>query len=221
MLFGILSVSRQVIHLKYFVLKCLFNLGPRLWITSLKEIIINLLLSHWHELLQAWCHTKHKLVNNNYFLFVVNYQESCGSLLAWTQFPPKNNFSIFCVLYAPVDSPDRFTQCRDTLQNLPLWDNYNNLLANGGNFGCIVSQNYPDDNEVTSFFACQYDYQQNAAIGDANADHLTVCIRFPYEGIDATAALRKAWAFCFDRKETINSMLIGHSLSCPVLTYFM
>lgn len=145
--------------------------------------------------------------NDNYFLFVVNYIESCGSILAWTQYPPKNNFSIFCVLHAPVDSPYRFTPCRDTLQSLPLWDNYNNILANGGNFGCIVSMNYPDDNGGTSFFACQNDYQQNVAIGEAHADHLAVCIRFPYEGSNATAPLRKVWAFCLSSKETMNSML--------------
>ena len=115
-----------------------------------------------------------------------NFQETCGSLLAWTQYPPQHGFSIFCVLDATAVG-NRYTPCTDTILNIPIWGTGQGIINAGGNFGCIVSNSYPNDLDGTSYMSCQNNYQQNVFIGDAVANHLMVCIHFPYEGINATA----------------------------------
>jgi len=120
-------------------------------------------------------------------LYPANYEERlvCGSTLEYSGYPASNSFTRLCFWYAaPNDLERRAVECRFTIHGIPLYDDYTGLLTAGGNFGCIVSQNYPDDLPGTSLLACSDYYQHDVSLGPYNeSTHLMVCLRYPYEGI--------------------------------------
>src|SRR6218665_323795 len=121
-----------------------------------------------------------------FVLHPANYDEAyaCGTLLNWSEYNASNGFTRLCYFYAAVDDiQGRTTECRYTIDGLPLYDDYIGLLQAGGNFGCVVSQNYPEDLPITSQVACEDDYQHDVSLGQyQESDRIMVCIRYPYEG---------------------------------------
>jgi hypothetical protein len=116
-----------------------------------------------------------------------NYYEllACGTSLEWANYSAVNGFTRFCYFWAPLnDTVGRDTECRHTITGIPLYDDYTGLLAAGGNFGCIVSQNYPDDLVATSALSCANNYQQDVSLGNYDESALLmVCLRYPYHGV--------------------------------------
>ena len=116
-----------------------------------------------------------------------NYNENltCGTELHWSVYNASNGFTRLCYFWAPPeDSDGRATQCRYTIQGIPLYNDYTGLLTAGGNFGCLVSQNYPEDLPATSQISCADNYQQDVTLGNYNESaRLMVCLRYPYEGV--------------------------------------
>ena len=124
---------------------------------------------------------------NLFSFYPANYQEAyaCGTTLTWSQYNASNGFTRLCQYWTPSEDIDgRNTECRHTINDIPLYFNYTGLLNAGGNFGCIVSQNYPEDLPAASNVACADNYQQDVSLGSyAESALLIVCIRYPYEGI--------------------------------------
>jgi hypothetical protein len=105
--------------------------------------------------------------------------------LIYSGYPASNGFTRLCYFWAePSDVNGRNLECRYTIQNIPLYDEYTGLLQAGGNFGCLVSQNYPDDLPATSTISCADNYQHDVTLGHYNESaRLMVCLRYPYTGI--------------------------------------
>lgn len=103
-----------------------------------------------------------------------------------------NGFTILCYFTALPGTPGRATDCRDTLIGLPIWNDAAGLLAGGGNFGCHISPSDPYG-PGDAIATCHNDYQHDLDLDGSNSDYIymMVCIYYPYEGIDATAAKRK------------------------------
>lgn len=121
------------------------------------------------------------------FLCPANYIQNmtCGSELIWSGYPASNGFTRLCYFTAdPDDIEGRATECHNTIRGIPLYIDDVGLLAAGGNFGCLVSINYPEDLPGTSLISCADNYQQDVTLGSYNVSAiLMVCLRYPYEGI--------------------------------------
>ena len=116
-------------------------------------------------------------------LYSANYNESsaCGTMLTWSQYNASNGFTSLCYFSAPPGDPDApYIACRYTINGIPWYDDYTGLLRAGGNFGCLLSHNYPDDLPVTSYLSCADNYQQDISLGNyTESTRLMVCIRYP------------------------------------------
>lgn len=115
--------------------------------------------------------------------YIVN--DTCGDFLTWTGYPASHNFTRLCKFYADLNDLDgRNVPCWNTIHGIPLYDDYTQLLNAGGNFGCMVSQDYPNDLPLLSDYSCTDGYSQHVRIGDCvQCSYMAVCLRYPYAGI--------------------------------------
>ena|SRR6218665_539816 len=120
-----------------------------------------------------------------FVLYPANYNATCGTLLDWSEYPASNGFTRLCYFSTPLeDTAGRATECHNLIRGIPIYNDDVGLLDAGGNFGCLVSQNFPDDLPATSMITCQDYYQQDVSLGQSGeSDVLMVCLRYPYEGV--------------------------------------
>src|SRR6218665_116945 len=115
-----------------------------------------------------------------FILHSANYNEAftCGTTLSWSQYNASNGFTRLCYSWVPIeDTEERFKPCRYTINGIPLYDDHIGLLNAGGNFGCVVSQNYPEDLPATSYLSSADNYQQDVFVGNySESDRLMICI---------------------------------------------
>jgi len=107
-------------------------------------------------------------------------QPTCGHFLkkAPSSVSPKPGWHIVCYLLdndtALVD-----TKCENLIQGIAYYDSGHELLVAGGNYGCWVGKQYPDDDQLNS---CHDDYQHDFALsGCLGCILMSVCIRYPVE----------------------------------------
>lgn len=101
---------------------------------------------------------------------------TCGDLLHSTPYDPSPGWTKLCEITKTGDPELQTTPCHNLLQGLPIFGDSVGLLQGGGNFGCYLSNNYPNNIQQ----ACFDDYQHNHSLSSCfSCEYFVVCMRYP------------------------------------------
>ena len=141
------------------------------------------LIQTTHDNWRKWYSTLDILYSCCNMLFLSEPEGACGSMLYPSGVTPAQSYDIICHFSMPADDISLYTTpCEELLKDLPgSLANSQELLAAGGNFGCLWSKDGTWKEGLQRIF-CRDDYQHNIGLADCSScSHLYVCIRLPGE----------------------------------------